>query len=290
MGSPYADLDRPPLRSGMLSAALTGEGSLWRDLAVVAETPSTQADVAVAARAGAGEGLVIAAESQTAGRGRLGRNWSAPPRSGLTFSVLLRPAVPASRWGWLPLLSGVALAEAVRERAELDVRLKWPNDLLAPNGRKLAGVLAEVVGDAVVVGVGLNVTTRQAELDELPDATSLAIEGAASTDRDPLLRSILRGLADHYTAWVAAGGAQPPSYATLCETIGRRVRISLPGGGTVVGTASGVDDAGRLLVDADDGGRRPFAAGAVEHLRRPDAPLGGAQLGDAPLGRASPSL
>lgn len=267
MGSPYADLERPPLRAAALSAALVGS-DLWRDVRVVESTASTNADLAAEARAGAPEGWVLVAESQTGGRGRLGRSWSAPPRSGLTFSVLLRPYAPASTWSWLPLLTGVALVEAVRERTGVDVALKWPNDLLAADGGKLAGILAEVVPGtgAVVLGIGLNVTTRAAELARLPHATSLALQGATSTDRDPLLRAVLRAISGHYRSW-AAGGAAMSSYAEVCATIGASVRVQLPRGDAVIGTATGVDQDGRLLVRSDTGRRYAFSAGDVEHLR-----------------------
>src|SRR5205823_2952157 len=155
-------------------------GGLWTDLRVVAQTGSTNDDVAAAARRGAGEGLVVTAEWQHAGRGRLHRDWVLPPRSGIAVSVLLRPVgVPPARLGWLPLLTGVALAEAVRRVSEVDAVLKWPNDLLV-DARKCAGVLVEAHDGAVVIGVGLNTTVRE---DELPTerAGSLALAGASCT-------------------------------------------------------------------------------------------------------------
>ena len=128
--SPYADLSRPPLRASALSRALVAPGGVWSEVRVVAETGSTNADLAALARDGAPEGLVLVAERQTAGRGRLGRTWTAPARAGLTVSVLLRPSVPVARLGWLPLLAGLALAESVGRVAMVDAVVKWPNDLL----------------------------------------------------------------------------------------------------------------------------------------------------------------
>ena len=220
-GSAYSDLSRPPLSEKDLSRALVGSGGLWRAIHVRAETGSTNADVAEAARAGEQEGLVIVAESQTAGRGRLDRRWEAPPRSSIMLSALLRPAVPAARWGWLPLLAGVAVAEAVGRVGVVEARLKWPNDLLlrsavpaGPDDRfgKGAGILAEVVPEAgaVVVGIGLNVSQTNAELPPPRDGgfapTSLAVVGAASIDRDPLVRAILRALATWYGRFNDAQG------------------------------------------------------------------------------------
>lgn len=129
--SPYSDLDRPPLRELAINKAVVRPGGLWRRIDVVRETGSTNADVADAARAGKEEGYVLVAEAQSAGRGRLGRTWTAPARSGLFLSVLLRPNdVPPARWGWLPLLVGTAVRTAVDSVSGVPVRLKWPNDLI----------------------------------------------------------------------------------------------------------------------------------------------------------------
>src|SRR5262249_25693334 len=155
-----SDLSRPPLHQAALRSALLVPGGLWTDLRIVDETASTNADAAAAAREGAPQGLVIVAERQTAGRGRLGRQWESPARAGLAVSILLRPDVPPARLGWLPLLAGVALAESVRHVARVDAYLKWPNDLLLKGDRKTAGILAEAADGAVIVGIGLNVTLR----------------------------------------------------------------------------------------------------------------------------------
>ncbi|MEU4571909.1 biotin--[acetyl-CoA-carboxylase] ligase [Nonomuraea sp. NPDC023979] len=267
--SRYSDLDRPPLSEQALNRALLRPGSLWTGVTVVDSTGSTNADLARAARDGAEEGRVLVAEEQTAGRGRLGRAWGAPARAGLTFSILLRPTVPVAAFGWLPLLFGVAAASAVRRLAEVDVRLKWPNDLLIGE-RKLAGVLAERSGDAVVIGMGLNVLLTR---DELPveTGTSLVVEEAACLDRDPLLRATLREIDVHYREWTEAGGDADAcglraAYQASCATIGRRVRVELPGGGALTGLATGVDTAGQLQVDT--GAETAAAsAGDVVHVR-----------------------
>jgi BirA family biotin operon repressor/biotin-[acetyl-CoA-carboxylase] ligase len=264
--NPYTDLDRPPLHAAALRRALVVPGGLWTDVRVVGETGSTNADVTAAARAGAPQGLVITAERQSAGRGRLGRQWESPPRAGIAVSALLRPVrVVPSRYGWLPLLAGVALAEAVRRIAEVDAVLKWPNDLLV-DGRKCGGILVEAPDGFVVVGIGLNTSLREPELP-VPTATSLALAGAACADRDPLLRAVLRSLAEWYERWHdAAGDAEAAglhvAYTFHCATLGREVRLALPGGREVTGTAGGIDPDGRILVDGN-----AYAAGDVEHLR-----------------------
>jgi BirA family transcriptional regulator, biotin operon repressor / biotin---[acetyl-CoA-carboxylase] ligase len=272
--SPYSDLERPPLPGRSLERALLVPGGLWRRLEVKAETGSTNADVSAAARAGEPEGLIVIAEQQNAGRGRRDRDWVSPARAGLTLSVLLRPGeVPNRNWGWLPLLAGVALQEAVQRIAEVDAALKWPNDLLVQDA-KCAGILAEVAGDAVVLGIGLNVTTR---VDELPAttglaATSLQIAGAKSTDRDPLLKALLRGLARWYEGWRETGGDAElcgllAAYRRGCSTIGRDVRVQLPVGEVLTGRATTVDTEGRLVIRTADGDEKRVSAGDVLHVR-----------------------
>lgn len=228
---------------------------------------STNAIVADRARAGEPEWLVVVAEHQTAGRGRLDRTWETPDKAALTFSVLLRPVVPADRWPWLPLLTGYAVGSALRE-AGADACLKWPNDVTVHEG-KVAGILLERVetpeGPAAVLGIGINVTTTRAELP-VETATSLALEGVEA-DRSDLLSSVLAALAERYAEWQAGGGASfAADYQRVCDTVGRDVRVELPSGQTLTGVAEGVDDDGRLLVETVEG-LVPVGAGDVVHVR-----------------------
>lgn len=258
----------------MDQASLSGiTGSLWTSVSVVPSTGSTNADLL--ARDGP-EGQVLVAESQTAGRGRMGRTWVSEPGAALTFSVLLRPVpVPAARRGWLPLLTGVAVASAVRDVSGVAAVLKWPNDVLV-GSRKLAGILAEQAGDLVVIGIGLNVATS---LDALPSsrgglpATSLLVEGA-SVSREAVLAGILRELERRYVAFrddPSPGGRGDllAEYRGLCDTLGRSVRVELPGGRVLAGVAEDVDADGRLLVAPSPGGAppTPVSAGDVIHVR-----------------------
>jgi BirA family biotin operon repressor/biotin-[acetyl-CoA-carboxylase] ligase len=277
----WSDLERPPLNAPALRHALVrgdGEG-LWTSLEVTERTGSTNTDLAGRARAADAaelpEGAILIAEEQTAGRGRLDRVWSAPPRSGLFVSVLLRPDVPQDRWGWLPLLTGVAAATALARAAGVDCRLKWPNDLLVDvegEERKFGGILAERAGtDAIVIGMGLNVSLHADELP-VPTAGSLLLAGAQGTDRDPLLRAVLRSVEDWYGRWLAADGDPAESrlqeaYAAGCATLGRTVRAELPGGEELVGEAVAVDSDGRLVLATEQGVQRPIAAGDIVHLR-----------------------
>ena len=275
--SRWSDLERPPLNANALRRGLLHEGGLWRELEVVRATGSTNSDlVALAAAGKAGEGSVLVAEEQTAGRGRLDRQWTAPARSGLFFSVLLRPVeVPVARWGWLPLLTGVAVATGLARAAGVDTALKWPNDLLVSIGgeeRKAGGILAERAGDeAVVIGVGINVTLRADELP-VPAAGSLALAGAVSTDRDPLLRAVLRALEEWYGRWREAGGDPAVSglqetYAAGCATLGQTVRAELPGDRSITGEAVAVDGDGRLVIATAAGVQEPVGAGDIVHVR-----------------------
>ena len=278
--SRWSDLDRPPLNGAALRKGLVrdgGHGGLYCDIEVVQRTGSTNADLMALALAGnAEEGAVLVAEEQTSGRGRLDRQWSAPARSGLFFSVLLEPGdVPVARWGWLPLLTGVAVATGLSRSAGVDTALKWPNDLLVTVGeeeRKAGGILAERAGDdAVIVGVGINVSLREDELP-VPQAGSLALAGAVATDRDPLLRAVLRSLEHWYDKWRAAGGDPVASglqetYAAGCATLGRTVRAELPGDRSITGEAVAIDGDGRLVLATEDGVQEPVGAGDIVHLR-----------------------
>jgi BirA family biotin operon repressor/biotin-[acetyl-CoA-carboxylase] ligase len=257
----------PPLAPADLERALVRPGGLWSQIQVVAATGSTNTDLLRAAADGAPEGTVLAAEAQTAGRGRMGRSWVSPPRSALTFSFLLRPAdVPASRRGWVPLLTGVAAVLALRQTTGLDATLKWPNDVLVGH-RKLAGILAEQTGDAIVVGIGINVSAHPPATSGTA-ATSLAAEGAAPASRDLLLLAVLGEVEHAYLRWTADpdGSGLRQRYQSMCDTIGRAVRVELPGGHALAGTAAGVDGHGRLVVRTGES-LTAVSAGDVVHVR-----------------------
>ncbi|HVE97895.1 MAG TPA: biotin--[acetyl-CoA-carboxylase] ligase [Mycobacteriales bacterium] len=261
---------RTPLDPAVVRSSILAHPP-WRDVQVLGSTSSTNDVVADAARAGAGEGLVVVADEQRAGRGRLDRSWVSPPRAGLTLSVLLRPAVVPERWPWLPLVAGVAAARSLGAVSGLDVRLKWPNDLLV-RGAKVGGLLAEVTAGAVVVGLGVNVTTTRQELPRA-DATSLSIElGRSDLDRGALLADLVVGLGGAYLGWSRTGGdpAGPrAAYRAVCDTIGSAVTVGLPDGAVLRGRAVDVDVQGRLVVESATG-LTALSAGDVTHVR-PDA-------------------
>ena len=268
----------PLERRTLVDDLLTGSG-LWQRIDVVDATGSTNADLAEAARSGAPGGTVLVADHQTAGRGRLGRSWTAPPGSGFALSVLLRPEVPLERWTWLPLLAGLAVSDALRQQTGLPAEVKWPNDVLVL-GRKLCGVLAERVetdsGPAVVLGMGVNVSLGEDELP-VPTATSVVLARAelgvagVPVARTPLVSSVLRCLERDLQRWEDVAAADDPdavalAYRERCSTLGRQVRISLSDGTVVEGLARDVDGSGRLVLETADGSRT-FGAGDVVHLR-----------------------
>ncbi|MFJ7748520.1 biotin--[acetyl-CoA-carboxylase] ligase [Arthrobacter sp. NPDC097144] len=286
----YSSMERPGLDQERLRAALTAPHGPLSQLDVVAETGSTNTDLAERARLRPAEVpdlSVLTAEMQTAGKGRLGRSWIAPPRSSLFVSVALRPVnadgrpLPTQSYGWLSLLAALALAESVAARTGVEARLKWPNDVMV-DGRKLAGVLAQLVPDssgappAVVVGAGMNVSLTDEDLP-VPTATSLLMEYASTTDRNILLEDYLRQLARRYEQFRAVDGDASRPWAdgtSLLEkisarmnTLGREVRADLPGGVSLTGRAVALDPRGSLILVDGAGERHAVVAGDVVHLR-----------------------
>jgi BirA family biotin operon repressor/biotin-[acetyl-CoA-carboxylase] ligase len=235
----------------------------------VETTGSTNADLAERARAGASGWQALVAGEQTAGRGRLTRTWSSPQGTSISVSVLLRPSRPVSEWGLLPLITGLGVARAVEALGAKAV-LKWPNDvLLAEDGeRKVCGILAELVGGpvpGVVVGMGVNIGQVR---DEFPveTATSLRLVGVTVT-RPQVATAVLQQLGELYESWESYGwAALKDSYASACITLGRTVRVELPDGTAVLGTAQSIAGDGRLEVMTTSG-PMAFAAGDVHHLR-----------------------
>ena len=271
------------------SALAGGPGARFADVRWVAETGSTNADAMELARQGEPEGIVLVADHQTAGRGRAGRSWIAPPEAGLLLSVLLRPPSPVVDLATMAVAT--AAAAAVARVAGFEPRLKWPNDLVWPGDgsapdRKLAGILAEADWPAgaaisagwkepapydravVVVGIGINVAWPDDLPDELADI-AVAIDQVVDrpVDREDLLIALLEELGPRYASLVV--GERDPLLAewrSRSATLGRPVRIDL-GPDDVEGTAVDVTDDGHLVVDTLEGDRRVFAVGDVVHLR-----------------------
>ncbi|MEQ6902415.1 biotin--[acetyl-CoA-carboxylase] ligase [Nocardioides sp. YIM 152588] len=266
---------RPPFESAGVAAAFATHPDL--EVELLAEAPSTNAVATARAREGAAEGLLVVADHQSAGRGRLDRTWQTPPGVAVTFSLLLRPTVPPASWPWLPLLVGHNVAKALVSLG-YDAAVKWPNDVLIGT-RKVAGILVERVetpsGAAAVVGVGINVLTAAEELP-VETATSLALARAeagapaAAPDRTRVLTAVVLAIREGFDAWQAGGeiatAGLRASYVRRCATVGADVRVELPGGGALTGRATDVDPDGRLVVETAGGVER-VGAGDVIHVR-----------------------
>lgn len=265
------DQHRPALDVDGVRRDLVGRSRAVRSIDVVETTGSTNADLLGRHAAGADiDGAVLVAEHQSSGRGRLGRSWSTPPRSQIALSMGVDAGgLAPSAWGWLPLLTGIAVTDAVHATTGIEPGLKWPNDILVGTG-KLGGILAEVAAPApvIVVGLGLNVTLTA---EEAPDsrATSLLMLGSTMLDRTALLGSILAELSARIDRWRAVGGTDPglvADYRARSLTLGTKVRALLPGDREIIGTATDLDELGQLHIDT---GAQTIAvsAGDITHLR-----------------------
>lgn len=254
--------ERP--RADAISSFL-GSATSWADVRVVETTGSTNADLAARAREGADAWTALVSMEQTNGRGRLGRAWSSPPGGSLSLSVLLRPAVSTSRWAWLSLLAGMAVADAISQGAPDGVRvqLKWPNDVLIDGG-KVCGILAErIEGDqpSAVVGIGVNVSLTREELP-VSGATSLALAGC-DTNQSRIVARVLSRIERYVHDWQRDGDLRD-AYTQRCASIGTALTVHQDAQRRIHGIGAGVDEAGRLLVDTSQG-RRVFAVGDVVH-------------------------
>ena len=257
----HAPLDRDRLRTALADDVVLevheSLGSTTDRAAVLTAGGAAGGDVGVRA--------VVLAEQQTAGRGRRGRAWSSPHRTSVSLSAAVRTAVPPSRRPLVALLVGLAVRDAVVTALAADrVGLKWPNDVLVDDA-KVAGILVDGAADHLVVGVGVNVS---AVPEGVPGATSLQVAAEAPVDRTDVVVALLSALADRLGAWEAAAGrVSLQDYRAVCRTVGRRVRVHLPGDRHLDGTAAAVDDDGRLVLRTADGEVHRLPAGDVVHVR-----------------------
>ncbi|CAN5540915.1 biotin--[acetyl-CoA-carboxylase] ligase [soil metagenome] len=239
-------------------------GELGREVRLFAEIDSTNDEAKRCAKSGAAHGTVFVAESQTRGRGRQGRSWVSPRGENLLFSVLLRLTCAPARLPPLALVCGLAVRDAIlRAAPKSGALVKWPNDVLIDR-KKVSGVLVEATlsgtrVDAVIVGIGINVHTR-----ELPDelgarATSVALHAEAPADRASILADVIAGL-DRDLSHVAARGLGlvHARLSAADALIGSRVTLE-----ECAGIARGIDLEGRLLLDRDDGTRVRISSGEV---------------------------
>ena len=249
---------RTPLDEAEINSRVT---PYWR-VSVVELTGSTQNDLLQLVESNnALDGQVIATEFQSDGRGRLDRTFEAPAQSALLFSFYIKPRNQRSEWGFIPLIAGLSLVRAITTiDTAMNVSLKWPNDLII-NEKKCAGIIAQTTNEGIVIGIGLNVSMTPNELP-VSTATSLAIEGSTITDRNLLLSHLLNTFAELFEAW-EEGSELLDEYASASSTIGKKVRIELPGGENLEATVARISHTGELVLD--DG--RHVSAGDVIHLR-----------------------
>lgn len=249
---------RAPLDQAVIESKIS---QYWR-VSVVELTGSTQIDMAARISSNSARpGDVIVAEYQSAGRGRLGRTFSAPATSALLFSLYIEPNRPQSEWGFLTLLCGLSVATALRSQdPRVEVRVKWPNDLIIAE-LKVGGLIAQAHGGGVIIGVGINVGLGS---DELPveHATSLSIHHHAVLDRNVLLGSILSQLESSLARW-ENGEDLSDEYRALSSTIGNHVKVEFPGGAIEESQALDILPTGELLLRS---GTR-VSVGDVIHLR-----------------------
>lgn len=252
------DAPRAPLDRKRISDEIS---QYWR-VSVVDTTGSTQEDLLqLVSNEQALPKKVIVSEYQSAGRGRLDRNFEAPPMSALTFSLYIEPKVDKNEWSFLTLLLALSIKEAL---VSLDnsssIKIKWPNDLLIDE-KKCAGIIAQAAEKGLVLGIGLNVGMNQSELP-VPTATSLAIEGWSELDRNIILGAILNHFEVNLQIW-ELGKSFISEYKEASATIGADVEVLLPGGVNITSKALGVSDAGELLLESGE----VVSVGDVVHLR-----------------------
>lgn len=263
-------LDEEPSRLSMAHVTDRTAGSAFgRSYRYYDEIESTNVEAKSLATSGAPEGTVVIAETQTAGRGRLGRRWTSPAGKGLLFSALLRPDLPMSDAHMLTLVAACAAAGAIESLVDAAVGIKWPNDLFIGD-RKVGGILLEVAGeqdevDWIVVGIGVNVNTEYSELPVAlrKTATSLKMATGAPVDRSELLARLLLALDTEYTRAVASGFDRAVSAFRSRDYLLHRTISVQTRDGAVVGQASGIDERGALLVELPHRAMRSFHSGDV---------------------------
>jgi len=257
------------LHADDLLARLGETKAIGRDIRVFEETTSTNDVVEKLARDGVKEGVVVFAEAQTKGRGRLGRKWLSPTHQGLWFSILLRPELRPQEVTQLTIASATALRRAIKNVTGLAADIKWPNDLLI-DGRKVVGILTEMSAEVdrvrhVILGIGVDVNQDVAALPpELrPIATSLKIESGAEISRAELATEILRELDFDYARIGGGKFSQlADEWETGCATIGKNVSVQM-GARQIRGCAEALDDDGALLVRTEHGHLERIIGGDV---------------------------
>ena len=244
---------------------------MGREIHLYSVTASTNTLAMEMASKGAPEGTALVAETQTSGKGRLGRKWISP-KGNLYLSVVLRPNIPTHKAPLITLMGAVAVASAIRKTCGVQASIKWPNDILV-SGRKVGGLLTEMSAEPdrirhIALGIGVNVNM---ELDELPSevresATTLAAATGKKIDRTLLLQQLFRELDSRYQGFLTSEADMLREWEALNTTIGRKVAVSGLSE-TLEGLAQGIDSEGRLIIKLEDGSVRQVASGDVTILK-----------------------
>lgn len=247
-------------------------GKLTPEILRFDSLPSTNLEAARQAVAGAAEGLSVVAAEQTAGRGRLQRQWVSPKGAGLYFSIVLRPQFEQSAWPLLTLMAAVAVHDALLDACALETDIKWPNDILVDE-KKLCGILAETVetslGRAVIVGIGINLKHNSFPTEFAGVATSVEVAANQIPEMEAVLTDLISALASYYKLLQGPGGPEEivrewcarSSYAE-----GKRIKVT-ESNGSFAGTTRGLEPDGALRVETDDGEIRIVRAGDITGVR-----------------------
>ncbi len=246
-------------------------GTIGREIYLFPEVVSTNALAMEMASTGAADGTVVIAETQTGGKGRLGRAWISP-KGNLYISVVLRPEIPPHKAPLITLMTAVSVTSTIRRHLEVQAGIKWPNDILI-SGKKAAGLLTEMRAEPdrvkhIVLGIGINVNMDMAELP-VPLrklSTTLSAETGKKVDRTLFLQQVLAELDRWYQIFLKGGAAVIEAWQLFNVTVGKRVAVSGPGE-TFEGMAQGIDTDGRLILKLDDGTLHEVAAGDVTILK-----------------------
>jgi BirA family biotin operon repressor/biotin-[acetyl-CoA-carboxylase] ligase len=260
-------------------AGRSGTRTIGRTIVHRDEVASTNTLAMELAQQGAEDGTVVIAESQSGGKGRLGRSWLSP-RGNLYLSVVLRPAVPVHKAPLITLMGAVAVASALRKHVGIDAGIKWPNDILV-DGRKIAGLLTEMSAEPdrirhIVLGIGVNVNMDLRELpaDVRKASTTAAVATGKTIDRTGLLKELLAELDQWYKRFLKNEAGVLTAWREMNVTLGNRVTVS-GSGSRLEGVARSIDADGRLILKMDDGTLRPVAAGDVTIVKRQGPGSGG---------------
>ncbi|MCR5747059.1 MAG: biotin--[acetyl-CoA-carboxylase] ligase [Lachnospiraceae bacterium] len=267
-GKGYRIVDTSEAFGARSIQSLLNTGWLGKELLFFDEIDSTNDELKRRAEAGAGEGLIAVADIQNKGKGRRGRAWATPAGVNIAMSYLLRPSLSPEIAPMMTLIMAMAAAEGIRKVSGLDVKIKWPNDIVV-NGKKLVGILTEMTAEPdyiheVIVGTGINVNTEEFPEEIRETATSMRIEGGRTYSRAETVAEVTGAFEKYYEIFCDTGdlSALRSDYNKICVNAGAKVRVLDPKG-EYDGTAEGIDDRGELIVIKEDGSRTKVFAGEV---------------------------